>query len=203
MSRAVWQAVTESIGKGCRYRILQGGAPLSFAAYLQLLGQDRGFASWYTGLLAGAHYPAFFWEHPAMRVDNMDAAAEFVLLDSPELARLRPSPGPFQAHFDRVRGRDIVSFPSLGGDAVLVAPLPTGPPDAYAHLATFLREAADSQIANLWRETGRLMRDKLGERNLWLSTSGLGVSWLHIRLDSRPKYYQYRPYTTGDGTSGL
>lgn len=29
---------------------------------------------------------------------------------------------------------------------------------------------------------------------LWVSTSGLGVSWLHVRLDSRPKYYTYAPY---------
>ncbi|MDF9799652.1 hypothetical protein OKW21_004915 [Catalinimonas alkaloidigena] len=27
-----------------------------------------------------------------------------------------------------------------------------------------------------------------------MSTSGLGVYWLHIRLDSRPKYYQFDPY---------
>jgi hypothetical protein len=59
-----------------------------------------------------------------------------------------------------------------------------------------VRQAAQSQIENLWRETGRAMRENLSERKLWLSTSGLGVSWLHIRLDSYPKYYQHRPYAT-------
>jgi hypothetical protein len=33
---------------------------------------------------------------------------------------------------------------------------------------------------------------------MWLSTSGLGVAWLHIRLDSTPKYYQHQPYTSRD-----
>ena len=28
-----------------------------------------------------------------------------------------------------------------------------------------------------------------------MSTSGMGVSWLHIRLDFRPKYYNWKPYT--------
>jgi hypothetical protein len=28
----------------------------------------------------------------------------------------------------------------------------------------------------------------------WLSTAGAGVSWLHVRLDDRPKYYGYAPY---------
>jgi|TARA_B110000114_G_scaffold61516_1_gene65428 hypothetical protein len=29
---------------------------------------------------------------------------------------------------------------------------------------------------------------------VWVSTNGGGVSWLHIRLDAKPKYYQYEPY---------
>ena len=33
------------------------------------------------------------------------------------------------------------------------------------------------------------------DHRLWISTSGLGVSWLHIRLDSIPKYYNYKEYT--------
>lgn len=28
----------------------------------------------------------------------------------------------------------------------------------------------------------------------WLSTSGLGVSYLHVRIDSRPKYYSFDEY---------
>lgn len=29
---------------------------------------------------------------------------------------------------------------------------------------------------------------------IWLSTSGLGVYWLHVRLDTRPKYYNHDEY---------
>ena len=29
---------------------------------------------------------------------------------------------------------------------------------------------------------------------IWFSTSGSGVAWLHFRLDSRPKYYTYKPF---------
>lgn len=31
---------------------------------------------------------------------------------------------------------------------------------------------------------------------VWFSTSGLGVAWLHFRIDPFPKYYTYRPYKT-------
>jgi hypothetical protein len=41
------------------------------------------------------------------------------------------------------------------------------------------------------------MSEKLKERpteKIWMSTCGTGVYWLHLRLDSKPKYYTYAPY---------
>ncbi len=192
----MWTAKSENVKNGHRILIYQGEDPVSFGAYLKLLEEDQEFASWFTDLLAGADYEAFFWEHPPLSDANIDSGVEFVLLDSPALARLSPNPEPFRSHFERDREGEIVSFRSLGGDAVLLAPRPSGSPEACVHLAAFVRQAAQSQIESLWRETGRAMRENLSERKLWLSTSGLGVSWLHIRLDSYPKYYQHRPYAT-------
>jgi len=192
----VWIAKSENVQNGHRIQLYQGEDPVSFGAYLKLLEEDQRFASWFTDLLAGADYEAFFWEHPPLNDANIDSGVEFVLLDSPALARLRPDPEPFSSHFERDRNGEIVSFSSLGGDAILLAPRPSGSPEACVHLAAFVRQASQSQIESLWRETGRAMRENLSERKLWLSTSGLGVSWLHIRLDSYPKYYQYRPYAT-------
>ena len=42
------------------------------------------------------------------------------------------------------------------------------------------------------------MEARIDSNPLWLSTLGLGVAWVHIRLDRTPKYYQYAP----DRTSG-
>lgn len=33
-----------------------------------------------------------------------------------------------------------------------------------------------------------------GVSDVWLSTNGVSTAWLHVRLDSRPKYYHYLPY---------
>jgi hypothetical protein len=38
------------------------------------------------------------------------------------------------------------------------------------------------------------MSERVGSKVVWLSTAGAGVSWLHVRLDDRPKYYQFEPY---------
>ncbi len=174
---------------------------VSFRDYLALLERDRHFCSWYTDLLAGAEYEAFFWEHPPLCEANIDSQAEFVLLDSPTLARLRPDPEPFRSRFE-IDG-DIVAFRSLGGDALLIAPRPMEPLAACAHLAAFTREASKMQVQTLWQQAAGAIRERLSDQNLWLSTSGLGVAWLHIRLDSYPKYYQHRPYATTQGPFGL
>jgi hypothetical protein len=92
----------------------------------------------------------------------------------------------------------VVSFPNLGGDARLVVPTPQPgtPAPTYAHLARFCRQAPVAQLAALWRAVGtEVLAWWAGTTApLWLSTSGLGVGWLHVRLDSRPKYYSYQPF---------
>ena len=95
------------------------------------------------------------------------------------------------------------AFPNLGGDAMLVAPKqdPSAPRGelAYAHLANFVRGAPPEQVRRLWAQVGKSMERRVGAegqagRPVWLSTSGLGVFWLHVRLDRSPKYYTYAPY---------
>ena len=45
------------------------------------------------------------------------------------------------------------------------------------------------------RVLGDAVHEKISDAPLWVSTNGAGVAWLHVRLDSTPKYYSYRPYT--------
>ena len=190
----MWTAKTEDIPSGRRYRIYRGENAVSFRSYLMLLEKDQAFGSWYADLLGETHYEAFFWEHPPVCNATIGKGTEFVLLESATLARLAPDPQPFKSYFNN--DDDIVAFQNLGGDAFLIAPRPSKPLTACAHLAAFVRDASRNRVQSLWRETGRAVREALSDQNLWLSTSGLGVAWLHIRLDSYPKYYQHRPYAS-------
>ena len=90
---------------------------------------------------------------------------------------------------------------NLGGDALLVAPCPMGPEidlDRYSSLASFMRQAPQDQIKAFWLESAKAILEyietKKPSQKLWVSTSGLGVYWLHLRLDSYPKYYTFYPY---------
>ena len=57
-----------------------------------------------------------------------------------------------------------------------------------------MRHAPAAQVHELWRAVGAAMQARLSPRPTWLSTAGMGVAWLHVRLDERPKYYGYALY---------
>jgi hypothetical protein len=190
----MWAVRTDDIPRGRRYRIQASAADLTFREYFSLLQDDSEFAAWYTDILSAASMSAFFWEHPGLTTANYDEPAEFVLIDSPALARFHGDPQVFQQYFEPHPDDGIVSFANLSGDAMLVAPAPAQANATYPHLAEFLRNAPKRQVASLWRHVGQVMDQQTGTTPKWLSTSGLGLPWLHIRVDSQPKYYQHRPY---------
>jgi hypothetical protein len=190
----MWKMETSDIDAGRRYRILDDGSCLSFRQFFDLLDSSEDFADWYSDTIAAFETAAFYWELPPLSSSTFDDDAEFVLIDAPSLARLPPEPTPFASQFESCPGQDVVVFPNLGGDAILVVPCPLGPAATYPHLAAFLRLAAKAQIRALWRVTAETLLHRIGEAPIWLSTAGIGVAWLHLRLDSRPKYYRHRPY---------
>lgn len=155
------------------------------------------FRSSLTQALADVPFAAFFWETPAITTVSLLQPWECVAVAAPSLAQTPPDASPFSDYLKRDATRAIATFPNLGGDALLVVPQPQGAIEAYAHMATFLRKAPAHQIHQLWQILGQTVQRHIAERDgkpFWVSTSGLGVAWLHIRLDDRPKYYTHPPY---------
>ena len=76
-----------------------------------------------------------------------------------------------------------------------MVPCPRGNNNAYGHLAAFVRNAPHGQIHRLLSSVAGAMQSRLTQAPLWLSTAGDGVAWLHVRIDQRPKYFGYGPYT--------
>lgn len=192
-----WSATIES-GTDTRcqhYRIHSGGNPLTCSETFRLWVEDANFRDFYISLLADAPMRCFRWETPGITRFEGNRAFEFVLLDSPYLD-VPANPIDFMEHFCEADGKDVLRFPNLGGDALMVVPTarPGVEADAYAHLAGFSRHAPRDQQHALWREVGVMMSEKVQDQSLWLSTAGGGVDWLHVRLDTRPKYYGHAPY---------
>ena len=107
---------------------------------------------------------AFYWELPPLTTATLDGDAEFVLIEAPLLARFPSERAPFDEHFRRAPGEDVIVFPNLGGDAVMVVPCPRGPDEHYPHLAVFLRDADKQQVRALWRMTAQQLLRHVGDR---------------------------------------
>ncbi|MEM0980012.1 MAG: hypothetical protein AAGH78_07040 [Cyanobacteria bacterium P01_H01_bin.58] len=172
-------------------------SPITWQQAIVLWQQSKEFRALFTQALSQVPLPAFFWETPPITPSSLHAPWEWVTVSAPSLAQVEPDPRPFNRYLNAARQEMVTTFPNLGGDALLVVPCQQGEFQTYAHLASFLRAAPTDQIHRLWQILGQTVQQHLvgrGDRPLWVSTSGLGVYWLHIRLDDRPKYYTYRPY---------
>ncbi len=182
-------------GRVLRFRLLFDDRPLTWSDVVARWQNDQSFLCFFVSILVDAPFAAYFWETPAITSATINRAFEFVLVDSEQLAGVTADRRAFANHFTSAQpDAPVIEFSNLNGDATLVVPCPRGPLSAYSQLSTFARQAPDDQQHQLWNLVGAVLERRLGTQPVWLSTSGLGVYWLHIRLDSVPKYYTYAPY---------
>lgn len=150
-------------------------------------------------------YNAYFFETKGVSMTNASTKQfEFVLVHSRQLSTFceinGPTPETFQEYLDEcseTKDDNMItccSFPNLGHTATLIAPKNLG---NYSHIGKFMNNASKEEIYQMWKKVtveflNELNRDP--SKSLWLSTSGLGVSWLHFRIDETPKYYTYRQF---------
>ena len=178
-------------GRVQRFIISCDAKTLSYAEVLDLWRNDAKFRSYFNRLLTESPFAAYRWETPCVTKATLGRDFEFVLLSCDSLVRPVDASA-FGSHFKT--DSEIVSFPNLSGDAMMVVPCPVGTREIYGHLASCIRNAPESQMHQLWHCVAVAMEQRLSDRPVWLSTAGMGVSWLHVRLDDRPKYYGYSPY---------
>ena len=128
---------------------------------------------------------------------------EFVLTPNPELAAQARADGAPYAEYLTEEGSGAVTFPSVRGAYLLLvipqdaAGNPRRTPLTYLSLAQFVRTGPPGQIDTVWQATARAIhaqRARWPGHVLWLSTHGLGVHWLHLRVSIKPNYYHFSPY---------
>lgn len=195
---------------------------ITYSRALHLLKTESKFRDAVNQALVQSTFKSFFWELPPITPQSIHQGFEFVLVSAPSLSTNSPQPYVFTQIAQGAGTPSVRAFPNLGGDAVLIVPTQAANTSirTYTHLANFVRDAPAEQIHTLWSCVGTvalsfadvqnedgdgdcLMEgetkgvDRKSEKDTrvrWISTSGLGVYWLHIRLDTVPKYYTYLPY---------
>ncbi len=192
----MWNAKIKGLenGKIQKFSLQEKQKALRFSDAFKLLRDNPSFQFFFNKVLADAPFPAYFWECPPVTKDTWNQTFEFVLVNAPTLANASPDNRAFSGYWNSADS-PVVVFTNIGKDALLVAPCPLQKDlSPYAHLAAFCRTASESQRTMFWQQVGTSTLNELHQEPLWVSTSGLGVYWLHVRLDSRPKYYTYAPY---------
>lgn len=190
----MWQVRKSKLGSETEgwHLLTDAGDQLSFSQVFLQWRMDEGFRAFWSASLSEVPFDSYCWECPPVTTENSAKEFECVFVSSPLLAGLPPDSSPFADYFSP--DCSVVTFESLGRDALLVAPCPGKQGENFAHLARFVATASEAQQSAFWMTVGKALEKTLGARPTWLSTAGLGVSWLHVRLDTRPKYYRYAPY---------
>ncbi len=177
-----------------RATLALGNAAMTFAEVIRQWRENDAFRTFWGVSLRRVPFDAYCFEAPPLTRDSLAKPFECVFVESPALSRTAPDPEPFSEHFRKNPACEVVVFENLGRDAILVAPCPRSDLNCYTHLAVFARSAPMAQSNELWRLLAETLENRPGDAPVWLSTAGLCVYWLHVRLDSRPKYYRHRPY---------
>lgn len=174
-----------------KYEIQKDKAAITFHEFLQLLLSDFSFRLYFNNLLSECPFDAFRWETPKLTSSLVSRPFEFVVHPAPSFPKRRTDRRTFSSFWSDA---EAIGTPNLSGDAYLVIPTPQTDEDIYGHLASFCRNAPESQVDAFWQLVAENVQDRLSENATWLSTAGGGVAWLHVRLDNTPKYYGYAPY---------
>ena len=188
----IWIADTTASGNVRTTKVLTQTGTVSRFEFLSALRDESIARDWLTRQLLASADSAIRWEMPAYSEKLTGNPAEFTVIPCASLER--PSDftsfvGQFTDRSDTVR-----AFANLRGDATMIVPRRLRSGDHFAHLLGFLRTATAIQIDSLWQLVAAIALDRAADRTVWLSTAGMGVPWLHVRVDDRPKYYAHAPY---------
>lgn len=122
---------------------------------------------------------------------------EFRIIETNAFTKAVKNPSTYKSHFDAQCSKAAAAvFPNPDNTSMLVSPCPTAELEG-THVKVFMSSATLEQRNGLLKVVGKELLDQIGkggDKAVWLSTSGLGVSWLHVRFDTKPKYYTTLEY---------
>ena len=182
--KAMYQSTNEPISIQSWMTLVSSNTPSGIQASTNL-----------SNIISSSPYPSILFETPGTSFQTCSDQFEFALINQPALQRFAegsPDRYAFDKHFNKclqrsngVEKKVVCSFENLGGDAILVSPLPQPnvKDEYYSHLAIFIRNAPKEQISEFWREAATTHLDVLKQRSrdnnaktTWFSTNGMGVA---------------------------
>ncbi len=137
----------------------------------------------------------FYQTSPITR--DMDTEYEEKYIESDRLEKITQDYDPFAEHFIKPKNKYVTSFLNLSKKSLLVVPVPPkiGTQNAnktfnYTTIKDFIDNAPQKQKVAFWKHVAKKVKQLLQVVDtVYINTHGLGVYYLHVRLDIKPKYY--------------
>ncbi|HMB62361.1 MAG TPA: toll/interleukin-1 receptor domain-containing protein [Eudoraea sp.] len=194
-----FEAVIESENNGniLLYKLKKNSKILTYEQVLNLWIENDNFLYFYNNLFRKCGFYSYIWETPPVTKSSFSNDFQFAILNTPSPANIIPDRVTYKKYFDSNNDKNgIVTFLNLGRDTLLIVPSPFRTEDDYSNLDRFYRYASRDQQKSIWKVTANEIKMRITDKPIWVSVAGGGISWLHIRLDPRPKYYRYTPFRT-------
>jgi hypothetical protein len=132
----------------------------------------------------------FLWRTSVFK-DNGESKFKQEFIKCPQLD-LKQNYYDFQEHINKSTDKYVTSFYNLSGDTVLVVPIPKKNKN-FSNLKNFIDHASKTQQKYFWEHVSEIINlQKKNHQHLWISTHGLAVPYLHVRISTSPKYYGNR-----------
>jgi hypothetical protein len=180
-----------------RFKILENESSISFQKVFKLWEKEPEFIDFYANSLKDFGFKAFFWEHPGLTENTISKPYECILQKSKTLDSRTINEQAFSDYLNSSNGAE--DFLNLGKNARLVIPTKQSNSEIYKHFGSFIFNAENAQIQAFFQKVGTIVQREIEEKPMiWLNTAGMGVIWLHVRMDTKPKYYKTKNYKRVD-----
>ena len=132
----------------------------------------------------------YFWR-TSVQSNKNDLIYKEEFIEDERLLNAKEDFKPFLEHLDKNKDEKyVISFPNLSGDTILVVPIPRKS-KRFTNMFYFMTNASEIQKKELWKKVAEQAKIFLKtNENIWISTHGLGVNYLHVRICNTPKYYE-------------
>lgn len=160
---------------------------ITYETFVNLM-TDKKYILKFIKILQEIPFEYYVLQTPCFQKNNL---FEFVIINKPELKKMKLNTTVYKKYFNNNK---VTSFLNLTGDTTLIVPqiLSNVDKNIYLNISTFSKNAPINQQILLWKKV--IDEIKKCKHKCFLSTHGLGIGWLHIRIDESPKYYLYDNY---------
>ena len=142
-----------------------------------------------------SNFKSIFIEFPCLT--NLMEKFEFVIINAVQMENIIPNSSSFKINHNN--NNNIIITKSLSMDTTLIIPN-INSKNNYADIYNFLDPNNNNLvdidiISKFWENTAsQIILELNSKKKIWISTSGLAVHWLHLRISESPKYYNHEPY---------